>query len=60
MRVSRQWRNLKLRKWSGFGHEGRVPQSGEMAIFCPTCPQPDINLPEDWINDPGLYVVPVH
>lgn len=54
MRVSRQWRNLKLQKWSGFGHEIRVPRPGEMAVFCPTCPQPEINLPKDWLNDEGL------
>lgn len=49
LRVSRQWRNLKLRKWFKFGHRpGAVPQRGEMALFCAACPQVNINLPEDW------------
>ena len=47
-RVSRQWRNLKLRKWFGFGHRPEVPGPGQMALFCAACPQPDINLPADW------------
>lgn len=26
--------------------------NGELAIECPTCPQPGVNLPDDWKNDP--------
>ncbi|KAG2048899.1 hypothetical protein BDR06DRAFT_984585 [Suillus hirtellus] len=44
MRVSRQWRQLKLLKWHGFGHERREPHDGELALFCPSCPQPGINV----------------
>lgn len=45
--VSRQWRNLKLCKW--FGHvDDSKPERVSMALFCPTCPQPGINLPSDW------------
>lgn len=47
-RVSRQWRNLKLRKWFGFGHTSEQPGRGQMALFCPACPQPGVNLPPDW------------
>ncbi|KAG2099268.1 uncharacterized protein F5147DRAFT_747293 [Suillus discolor] len=36
MRVAQQWRQLKLLKWNGFG---------ELALFCPACPQPGINAP---------------
>ncbi len=51
LRVSRQWRNLKLRKWFQFGHRlGAVPQRGEMALFCAACPQVDLNLPGDWVT----------
>jgi len=28
--------------------EGHTPEDGTMAIFCPACPQPGVNLPEDW------------
>ncbi|KAG1889757.1 uncharacterized protein F5891DRAFT_987250 [Suillus fuscotomentosus] len=45
MRVARQWRRLKLLKWNGFGYERRRPTSGELALFCPACPQPGINAP---------------
>ena len=31
---------------------------GTLANFCPSCPQPDINLPNDWKDDPvGEYLL---
>ncbi|KAH9011674.1 hypothetical protein EDB85DRAFT_1900862 [Lactarius pseudohatsudake] len=50
LRASRQWRDLKNRIQSGLAHQnGRIPTTdGSMAIFCPACPQPGINLPDDW------------
>jgi len=49
MRVSRAWKDLSNRKRAGFGHDAlNDPEKGELAIFYPTCPQPGINLPEDW------------
>lgn len=50
-----QWRNIKLLKHAGRGHssdgiDGTKP--GECAIVCPACPQPDINLPEEWELEP--------
>jgi CxC2 like cysteine cluster associated with KDZ transposases len=49
MTASRQWRDLQLRKTFGFGHNrGQQPKAGELAHFCPACPQPGINLPKDW------------
>ncbi|KAI9434614.1 hypothetical protein H4582DRAFT_1818472 [Lactarius indigo] len=50
LRASRQWRDLKARMESGLGHqsEGESCPDGAMAIFCPACPQPGINLPKDW------------
>ncbi|KAG0691964.1 hypothetical protein DFH29DRAFT_883337 [Suillus ampliporus] len=44
MRVARQWWQLKLLKWNGFGHDRRDPKDGELALFCPACPQPGINV----------------
>ncbi|KAH9008024.1 hypothetical protein EDB85DRAFT_1904662 [Lactarius pseudohatsudake] len=38
-------------KWKvvlGNQQEGERPPDGAMAIFCPACPQPGINLPTDW------------
>jgi hypothetical protein len=54
LRMSRLWRWLKKRKWAGHGHvsEGQGEPSPLLANFCPACPQPDINLPEDWQHDP--------
>jgi len=44
MRTARQWRQCKLYKWHGFANDGRDPNSGQLALFCPACPQPDINI----------------
>ena len=49
MRVSRTWRDLSNQKRAGFGHDTlNDPGKGELAAFCPACPQPGINLPTDW------------
>jgi hypothetical protein len=52
MRVSRQWRDLLLRKRFGYGHDAdSSPPIGGLALFCPACPQPGINLPDNWRQD---------
>ncbi|KAH9024235.1 hypothetical protein EDB84DRAFT_1273986 [Lactarius hengduanensis] len=49
LRMSRQWRDLKSRMEQGLGHQSEeTAPDGSMAIFCPACPQPGINLPNDW------------
>jgi CxC2 like cysteine cluster associated with KDZ transposases len=54
-RMSRLWRWMKKLKWAGYGHNQQDdhlnPPAGSLAIFCPTCPQPTVNLPEDWKMD---------
>ena len=41
---------------SGLGHEEKAElQPGGLAIFCPACPQPGINLPSRWDQDPKRY-----
>ncbi|KDQ49013.1 hypothetical protein JAAARDRAFT_144073, partial [Jaapia argillacea MUCL 33604] len=60
LRCSRQWRHLKTMKWNAFGYgPSHDPQPGEAAIFCPACPQKDVNLPDGWRNEaqdkPWLY-----
>jgi len=55
-KLSRAWRWMKKLKWAGFGHktaDPTTPAAGELSIFCPACPQPDINLPDDWKTDPN-------
>ena len=42
---------MKERKWFGFGNRAEEPQAGELALFCPACPQPGINLPDNWKED---------
>jgi hypothetical protein len=46
-RVSRQWRNLKYRKWFWLLDNSNAVR-GAMALFCAACPQEGINLPADW------------
>ncbi len=62
LRASRQWRDLTLRMQSGLAYEDTAdhPIDGSMAIFCPACPQPGLNLPEDWQNRYNKYVIDVH
>jgi len=55
MRMTLQWRHLKLLKRHGRGHDesgvaGTKP--GELAIQCPTCPRLGVNLPQDWKQAP--------
>ncbi|KAG1903999.1 uncharacterized protein F5891DRAFT_946598, partial [Suillus fuscotomentosus] len=52
-----QWRQLKTMKWHGFGHRSDNPSTGELALFCPACPQPGINvlLSEDESLDDWKY-----
>ena len=53
-RMSRLWRWMKKLKWSGVAHKNASItdiQPGELANFCPACPQPGINLPPDWPTD---------
>lgn len=42
---------------SGFGYHFDSPSDGSMALFCPACPQPGINLPEDWKDRYTEYVL---
>jgi len=50
-RMFLQWRHLKLLKWAGRGHDSTGPEGtnpGELALRCPSCPYPEINLPPNW------------
>jgi hypothetical protein len=57
-RMSRLWRWMKKLKWAGYGHNKQDylnPPAGSLSIFCPTCPQPALNLPENWKEDKNRY-----
>ena len=58
-RVSRQWRNLKYRKWFWLLNNLNAKR-GTMALFCAACPQPRVNLPGDWktLYAANLYATP--
>lgn len=51
-RLSRAWRNLRLRQRFGFSYPGDHSQAGAMAIFCAACPQLGINMKEGWEKEP--------
>jgi hypothetical protein len=47
----REWRYLKLLKRAGITLDGRTideTKGGELALQCPACPQPDVNLLPGW------------
>ena len=55
MRVATQWRHLKMLKRAGRAHDPtgvNGTKDGELAIRCPACPRPMVNLPENWQNVP--------
>lgn len=60
LRVIRQWRNLKALQRSGYAHSpsDTIPNGG-LVLFCPTCPQPGVNLPENWRDDPDKQYVAI-
>ena len=45
-----------MRKNAGFGHREDSIDRGDLAVRCPACPQPEVNLPDDWKDDPKQYV----
>lgn len=49
-RSTRQWRNLKYRKWFWL-LDNLNAKRGQMGLFCAACPQPGINLEPDWKAD---------
>lgn len=61
-RVLIQWRHLKLLKRGGRGHDPSGvlgTKDGDLAILCPSCPRPGINIPDDWrdASQELLYVL---
>ena len=58
MHTSRAWRDIIARIQAGYGHTiGGVVEPGALAIFCPACPQPGVNLPDDWEKDKWRWVI---
>ncbi|KAJ7900467.1 hypothetical protein B0H13DRAFT_2336571 [Mycena leptocephala] len=64
IRMCREFQHLLMLKRAGRGHAlsdvaGTKP--GELAVLCPCCPDPAVNLPADWQNaapeDQFLYIL---
>ena len=54
LRLIRQWRNLKQHKNAGSAYSPpTLVTPGSLAQFCPACPQPGVNLPDNWQDDPN-------
>ncbi|KAI0666069.1 hypothetical protein C8Q78DRAFT_1072584 [Trametes maxima] len=54
--VVRLWRHLRQLKRGGRGHDPSgisATAPGSLAVMCPACPHPGINLPEDWELTPA-------
>ena len=47
---------MKEYKWFGFANKSDTPGPADLALFCPACPQPQINLPEGWQRDPQQWL----
>ncbi|KAJ7357933.1 hypothetical protein DFH08DRAFT_648781, partial [Mycena albidolilacea] len=51
IRICRKYRHVMSLKRGGRGHNAggaEATKPGELAIRCPACPRPGINLPKDW------------
>ncbi|KAJ7715371.1 hypothetical protein B0H14DRAFT_2644141 [Mycena olivaceomarginata] len=64
MRMAQEYRHLLMLKRAGRGHNPSGvwgTAAGELAVECPVCPNPNVNLPEGWENAPPedmfLYVL---
>ena len=59
LRVLRQWRDIQSRQRAGevYSTEGVSLADGDLALFCAACPQPGVNLPENWEADPERRVL---
>ncbi|KAK7021959.1 hypothetical protein VNI00_017138 [Paramarasmius palmivorus] len=51
-RAVREWQHLKSLKRGGRGNDASRPvdqtTDGELAVLCPACPHPGVNLPSNW------------
>ncbi|KAJ7030837.1 hypothetical protein C8F04DRAFT_1186481 [Mycena alexandri] len=49
IRICREYRHLMMLKRAGPGHDGvETTKPRELAVLCPACPRPGINLPDGW------------
>lgn len=53
LRAWRMWNDMKIRRWFGFTDEGQDIGKGDLAYFCPACPQVNVNISNKWKEDPN-------
>ncbi|KAG2004567.1 hypothetical protein CC2G_003113 [Coprinopsis cinerea AmutBmut pab1-1] len=51
LRAARQFRHLQELVRFGYTTREAASKPGSMALFCAACPQPDVNLEENWEQD---------
>ncbi|KAG2008760.1 hypothetical protein CC2G_014154 [Coprinopsis cinerea AmutBmut pab1-1] len=51
LRAARQFRHLQELIRFGYTTREAASKPGSMALFCAACPQPDVNLEENWEKD---------
>ena len=59
-RMSRLWCWMKKLKWAGYAGNSKPineVKAGELSIFCPACPQQNVNIPDNWKDDPARHVI---
>ncbi|KAF9502956.1 hypothetical protein BS47DRAFT_1266499, partial [Hydnum rufescens UP504] len=57
LQMTCEWCHLMLLKRAGHGHNVsgvKGTQLGELAVLCPACPHPRINLPSNWESRPSV------
>ncbi|KAF8805303.1 hypothetical protein BYT27DRAFT_7224958 [Phlegmacium glaucopus] len=47
---------LKWARYAGTDKKANQVGAGNLAIYCPACPQPGINIPDDWKDDPARHM----
>lgn len=58
-RMVRIWRWIKKLQWAGYGYnhlDANNPPKASLANFCAACPQPGVNLAQNWKDDPNRYI----
>ncbi|KAJ7159910.1 hypothetical protein C8R43DRAFT_1086852 [Mycena crocata] len=64
MRMCREYRHLLMLMRAGRGHDpegAEATKPGELAVICPVCPHPGMNIPDDWMNaSPENQYVSLH
>ena len=59
--MSQLWRWMKQLKWDRYCNDNKnisEVSPGQLTVFCLACPQPGVNLPNNWKDDPAQHVLP--